>query len=238
MMKLFFSILFCIPLVCLSQPSWVNLEFQTDNYGGESTWEIYPIGSDNAFTSGGPYPDSSYTEQLILLPSGEYNLVVNDAFGDGICCQFGNGWFALNNDCGLDVAVFDFDASQITVPFIAEPCSLPIPGCTDDSSNNYNPWATVDDGSCNVSECPEGQAFVSMELTLDNWPNETGFTLVDLAVGQFYEQVLPGGFNFGDQLATYTYDFCVALGFELILTDTYGDGLNGSAGWRGCDYCV
>ena len=54
-------------------------------------------------------------------------------------------------------------------------------------------------------------------VDLDNWPNETGFTLVDLAVGQFYEQVLPGGFNFGDQLATYTYDFCVALGFELIL---------------------
>ena len=53
-----------------------------------------------------------------------------------------------------------------------------------------------------------------MELTLDNWPNETGFILVDLAVGQFYEQVLPGGFNFGDQLATYTYDFCVALGVD------------------------
>ena len=99
----------------------------------------------------------------------------------------------------------------------------------DESSNNYNPWATEDNGTCNVSECPEGEAFVSMELTLDNWPNETGFTLVDLAVGEFYEQVFPGQFNFGDQLATYTYDFCVSLGFELILTDTYGDGLNGSA---------
>ena len=69
--------------------------------------------------------------------------------------------------------MFDFDTQQITVPFILEPCQFPIPGCTDESSNNYNPWATTDDGSCNVSECPEGQAFVSMELTLDNWPNET-----------------------------------------------------------------
>jgi hypothetical protein len=166
---------------------------------------------------------------MIPLPAGEYNLVVSDAFGDGICCGFGEGWFGLKNDCGLELYVYDFDTSQITVPFVAVPCEMPIPGCMDESSNNYNPWATVDNGTCNVSECPEGQAFVSMALTLDNWPNETGFTLVDLAVGQFYEQVLPGGFNFGDQLATYTYDFCVALGFELILTDTFGDGLNGSA---------
>ena len=218
-----------LPLFASAQPSWVNLEFQTDNYGGESTWGIYAVGSDESLVSGGPYPDSSYFQQTIPLPSGEYNLVVNDAFGDGICCDFGEGWFGLSNDCGLDLSVFDFSTAQITVLFILEPCALPVPGCTDESSNNYNPWATVDDGTCNVSECPEGQAFVSMELTLDNWPNETGFTLVDLAVGQFYEQVLPGGFNFGDQLATYTYDFCVALGFELILTDTYGDGLNGSA---------
>ena len=217
-----------MPLFAAAQPSWVNVEFQTDAYGEETTWDIYMVGSDNPAVSGGPYLDSVFTQITLPLPSGEYNLVVNDDFGDGICCQFGEGWFGLNNDCGLDISVFDFNTSQITVPFILEPCALPVPGCTDESSNNYNPWATTDDGSCNVSECPEGQAFVSMELTLDNWPNETGFTLVDLAVGQFYEQVLPGGFNFADQLATYTYDFCVALGFELILTDTYGDGLQGS----------
>ena len=224
-----FLLLMFLPLFAAAQPSWVELEFQTDNYGEESTWEIFPVGSDESIAQGGPLPDSTYTSQMIPLPSGEYNLVVSDAFGDGICCDFGEGWFGLKNDCGLELYVYDFDTSQITVPFVAVPCEMPIPGCMDESSNNYNPWATVDNGTCNVSECPEGQAFVSMALTLDNWPNETGFTLVDLAVGQFYEQVLPGGFNFGDQLATYTYDFCVALGFELILTDTYGDGLNGSS---------
>ena len=229
MMRITLFLLAMIPTLLFAQPSWVRVEFQSDTYGGESTWNIYPVGSDESVASGGPYADSTYFQQTIPLPSGEYNMVVNDAFGDGICCQFGEGWFKLNNDCDLDISVFDFNTEQITVPFILDPCELPMPGCMDESSNNYNPWATVDNGTCNVSECPEGQAFVSMELTLDNWPNETGFTLVDLAVGQFYEQVLPGGFNFGDQLATYTYDFCVALGFELILTDTYGDGLNGSA---------
>ena len=53
------------PLFATAQPSWVNLEFQADAYGGESTWEIYMVGSDQIMAGGGPYADSSYTEQII-----------------------------------------------------------------------------------------------------------------------------------------------------------------------------
>ena len=179
-MQRLISLLFFLPLLAAAQPSWVRLEFQSDAYGEESTWNIYEVGSDESLASGGPYADSTYAEHTIPLPSGEYNLVVDDAFGDGICCGFGEGWFKLNNDCGLDISVFDFDTQQVTVPFFLDPCDLPIPGCTDEASNNYNPWATVDNGSCNVSECPEGQAFVSMELTLDNWPMASSSSLQTL----------------------------------------------------------
>ena len=215
------------PLICYSQGSWVNVTVQADQYSAETTWEI--SGQGQEVQEGFPYSPYELRDQIVLLPAGDYTFTIYDAFGDGICCGFGEGWFSLSNTCGLDTSVYNFDGDSLVIPFTLEPCQLPIPGCMDESSNNYNPWATVDNGSCNVSECPEGQAFVSMELTLDNWPNETGFTLVDLAVGEFYEQVFPGEFNFGDQLSTYTYDFCVSLGFELILTDTYGDGLNGVA---------
>lgn len=221
------------PLCAVAQPGWVNVSVFTDQYGNETSWEIYnpnlPAGPAVVAASPGGYFGNNLFNSMVILPPGDYDFVIYDSFGDGICCDFGEGWFSLNNNCGLDTAVYDFGGSELTIPFTLVPCELPIPGCMDESSNNYNPWATEDNGTCNVSECPEGEAFVSMELTLDNWPNETGFTLVDLAVGEFYEQVFPGQFNFGDQLATYTYDFCVSLGFELILTDTYGDGLNGSA---------
>lgn len=230
-MRLLLLLLF--PLCAFAQPGWVNVSVFTDQYGNETTWEIYdpnlPAGPAVVAASPGGYFGNNLFNSMVILPPGEYDFVIYDSFGDGICCGFGEGWFSLTNNCGLDTAVYDFGGSELTIPFTLVPCELPIPGCMDESSNNYNPWATEDNGTCNVSECPEGEAFVSMELTLDNWPNETGFTLVDLAVGQFYEQVFPGQFNFGDQLATYTYDFCVALGFELILTDTYGDGLNGSS---------
>jgi len=225
--------LLLLPIYAFAQPGWVNVSVFTDQYGNETTWEIYdpnlPGGPAVVAASPGGYFGNSLFNSMVILPPGDYEFVIYDSFGDGICCGFGEGWFSLTNNCGLDTAVYDFGGSELNIPFTLVPCELPIPGCMDESSNNYNPWATEDNGTCNVSECPEGEAFVSMELTLDNWPNETGFTLVDLAVGQFYEQVFPGQFNFGDQLATYTYDFCVSLGFELILTDTYGDGLNGSS---------
>ena len=231
MLRVLLFLLF--PLCAVAQPGWVNVSVFTDQYGNETSWEIYnpnlPAGPAVVAASPGGYFGNNLFNSMVILPPGDYEFVIYDSFGDGICCEFGEGWFSLNNNCGLDTAVYDFGGPELTIPFTLVPCELPIPGCMDESSNNYNPWATEDNGTCNVSECPEGEAFVSMDLTLDNWPNETGFTLVDLAVGEFYEQVFPGQFNFGDQLATYTYDFCVALGFELILTDTYGDGLNGSA---------
>ena len=231
MLRVLLFLLF--PLCAVAQPGWVNVSVFTDQYGNETSWEIYdpnlPAGPAVVAASPGGYFGNNLFNSMVILPPGDYDFVIYDSFGDGICCGFGEGWFSLTNNCGLDTAVYDFGGTELTIPFTLLPCELPIPGCMDESSNNYNPWATEDNGTCNVSECPEGEAFVSMELTLDNWPNETGFTLVDLAVGEFYEQVFPGQFNFGDQLATYTYDFCVSLGFELILTDGYGDGLNGSA---------
>ena len=221
----------------LGQGSWLDITVQTDNYGGETSWEI--LNDDEQVVAvSPPYQDNSLLTVTKLLPAGDYQFVIMDAFGDGICCGFGEGWYRLHNACGLDTANYEFATATDTIDFTLNPCLPLVPGCTNDLANNYNPWATVDNGECNVIECDSAETLVSMELTLDTWPNETGFTLVDLAVGQFYDQVLPGEFDFGDQLVTYTYDFCVSLGFELILVDTYGDGLNGSASGGEDGACV
>ena len=73
---------------------------------------------------------------MVFLPSGDYEFVIMDAFGDGICCQFGEGWYRISNTCGLDTAVYDFDTALDTIPFTLNPCIPPLPGCT-------NPVATT-----------------------------------------------------------------------------------------------
>ena len=224
----------------LAQPddaSWLNVTVQTDNYGGESSWEI--INSDsNTVAVSPPLANNTLTNMMIFLPAGEYAFIMYDSFGDGICCSFGQGFFGITNTCGLEEFNYDFDGAIDTIPFVLDPCLPVLLGCMNEAADNYNPWANQDDGSCEVIECDSLETQVTMELTLDTWPGETGFTLVNIADGQPYEQVIPGEFDFGDQLVTYTYDFCVALGFELILVDQFGDGLNGSASGGEDGACV
>ena len=105
-----------------------------------------------------------------------------------------------------------------------------IAGCTDPTQPTYNPWATFDDGSCSGTSCDTNTTYqVTMEITFDNWPSETGWSITSGAYG-ILQQELAGSYNFNDIGQTYTYNFCVdqLAGFELIVTDTYGDGMAGS----------
>ena len=120
-----------------------------------------------------------------------------------------------------------------TIFYTPTPC---ITGCTDSTSASYNPWATIDDGSCGGTTCdPVTEQQVTMTIRLDNWPQETGWELVTNAGPNV--QTPSGTYTYNDIGVTYTYNFCVSAtaGFELILTDTYGDGIagNGTTGSAG-----
>ena len=220
----------------LCQGSWLDVAVQADQYAGETSWVI--MQDDSVLVTSPQYQPNQYLTTPVFLPAGDYTFIISDTYGDGICCEFGNGNYELKNFCGLYEANFEFNTAADTVDFTLEPCEIPVFGCMNELANNFNPWANIDNGSCNVVSCNEDQALVTMELTLDTWPNETGFTLVNLANGQPYHEVLVNEYNFGDQMLTYTYDFCVELGFELILYDLFGDGLNGSASGGQDGACV
>jgi len=105
-----------------------------------------------------------------------------------------------------------------------------IAGCTDPTQPTYNPWATFDDGSCSGTSCDTNLTHqITMEITFDNWPSETGWSMTSGGYGVIQSE-LPGAYNFNDIGQTYTYNFCVDkfAGFELIVTDSYGDGMAGS----------
>ena len=114
-----------------------------------------------------------------------------------------------------------------TMTYTPTPC---IAGCTDSAQPTYNPWATFDDGSCSGTTCDTNLTYqITMEITFDNWPSETGWSITSGGYGVLQSE-LPGTYNFNDIGQTYTYDFCVDkfAGFELIVTDTYGDGMAGT----------
>jgi hypothetical protein len=110
-----------------------------------------------------------------------------------------------------------------TVFFTPYPCTQ---GCTNADAPNYNPWATVDDGSCGGQACDIGYTSITVDITLDNWPGETGWSIVS---GGVIDEHADGDYNYQDIGQTFSYSYCVMeAGFEFIISDTYGDGLAGS----------
>ena len=73
-----------------------TFELVLDDYGSETTWEIRRLG--NVIYSGGPYEDDLDGTVITIplcLEEGCYILQVNDSWGDGMCCDYGEGSFTV-----------------------------------------------------------------------------------------------------------------------------------------------
>ncbi len=79
----------------------LTLNLTLDRYGDETTWQIK--NGSTVLASGGPYTQAAsngaYPQApiTICVPDGCHDLVVSDAFGDGMCCNFGSGSFNLRD---------------------------------------------------------------------------------------------------------------------------------------------
>jgi len=149
--------------------------------------------------------------------------------GDGFCDDGSYTW--NGNPIDFNCEEFGYDAGDCPIP-IDESI---VYGCTDSEAPNFNPWATTNDDSCVGISCSNGEVKMIFELTLDQYPSETGWILTDLSNGQPVESVMAGEYSYEQANKTIIYDLCVPeTGVELILSDTYGDGMEGSL-WGGVD---
>ena len=88
-------------------PSFTTTEvvfnITTDNYGGETTWEL--LDSSNNVVSSGPavdYSNNTSYQEIITIPTLDecYSFSIFDSYGDGICCSWGNGSYSLEDENG------------------------------------------------------------------------------------------------------------------------------------------
>ena len=78
-----------------------SFELVLDEYGSETTWEIRRLG--NVVYSGGPYEDGQDGQVInvpLCLEGGCYILQVDDSYGDGMCCDYGDGSFTIYDPQG------------------------------------------------------------------------------------------------------------------------------------------
>lgn len=103
----------------------VTVRIILDRYGTETTWAVKDA-ADMVMASGGPYsngPSNGTYPQPdvdICLPPGCYTLEVNDTYGDGICCLYGNGAISVRDISGNVLATVSSFGSQGTAAFCIE----------------------------------------------------------------------------------------------------------------------
>ena len=170
-----------------------------------------------------------------------------DWLGDGYCDNSAYSWngniidfnceeFSYDNgDCPIPIDTVPGCTDMLALNYVPEAnfndgsCEFPVFGCTNLEAPNYNPWAQADDNSCVGVSCSDGEVKMILKLTLDQFPGETGWILTDISNGEAVESVIAGEYSYEQANQTIVYDLCVPeTGVELILSDTYGDGLEGS----------
>lgn len=115
----------------------VRLDLRTDDYGYETYWEITDdagivwasggnelVGQNGgglriaAPSNPGAYGNNQFVSEVIALPAdGCYTLRLLDDFGDGMCCDYGNGFFRLRQQGGAVLIYGNAYGSEERQPF-------------------------------------------------------------------------------------------------------------------------
>ena len=131
---------------CILDSEDLTITILTDNYPGETTWTVTDVAG-TVVASGGPYDAvaTEYVEQ-VCIDAGCYTFTIIDSFGDGVCCGFGSGSYAVSTN-GTDLASGGEFATSEATDF----CLGSDFGCTDPAACNYDEAAVNDDGTCDFA---------------------------------------------------------------------------------------
>lgn len=146
----------------------VTLTLVTDNYGSETSWSL--SGPSGVVASGSGYGNNQTTTETFCLPDGCYDFTINDSYGDGICCAYGNGSYALSGG-GVSESGGSF-ASTETKNFCIGGGGGPQPTCNDGIQNGTETGVDCG-GSC--APCDTGGGACSdVTFASDNFESNYG----------------------------------------------------------------
>lgn len=103
------------PADCVAGDVFLSITF--DNYPEETAWTLKD-GSGTTIESGSYSASnadgSTVTETFSGLLEDDYTFTITDAYGDGICCSYGNGSYTLSTDSVTIVSGGSFGNSEAT----------------------------------------------------------------------------------------------------------------------------
>ena len=197
---------------CLNNESLLSIEVVTDNWGYETSIELTGYNGDS-FLSITEFSSNTVNNFEVCVPSsGSYLFVINDTYGDGICCDYGSGYYSITI-CDEIVATGSSFGLEETVTI--EACSFDgseLYGCLDSDAINFNPLANESDNSCVYFNCPND--FVPTDENVFFPPEGSTITEYQIqlpiaTVGELYEEYIqfyaPNQLEFDGTVIEFNY---------------------------------
>lgn len=167
-------------------PNQVTFNLTLDRYGSETSWLIRSGATTVA--SGGPYTNAAangaYPQApiTICLPNGCYELVVNDSYGDGLCCAYGNGAFTLTGASGTLATGGTFTTSSVNA-FCVETSASSLVNARVYLDGPYGAGPQMSDGLRTTSQIPLTEPYTALGFTNVGGGSETTTTGVLATTG-------------------------------------------------------
>lgn len=223
-----------------------TLNLTGDDYGNETSAYIISLQGDTLLAvDTGTVANNTLSTFSVCLPDGCYQLVVNDAYGDGMCCNYGEGSYELLNPSSAVITTggeFGLTTSYYfcTTPAVNNAALIDIDSPVGEyCSNKVDPSFTIQ----NQGTAPITQ--LTIKYKVDNGTLQTYAWTGNLAAGATATITLPqltvtaGNHTFlvysilpnglADELPqndTLTTNFSYTVGAEVVLTlitDQYPD---------------
>merc|ERR1711983_356437 len=142
------------------------LELTTDNYPGETSWDIKGSSGNKEYEGSG-YSDANTLHTIdMCLETDEYTFNIADTYGDGICCSYGSGGYKIKVNGEEVVSGGEFGSSEteaftVNASPVAPPTSAPVASptapcieCTNNPTNfMINRGKTCDTVNNLTSKC-------------------------------------------------------------------------------------
>jgi hypothetical protein len=186
---------------------FVTVNITTDRYASETSWKIKNSTGAVVSQGGGSWTDLPATGQTVqtpvqvtLSPSQCYTFEILDAYGDGICCAYGNGAYSVTDALGTVVCSGGEFASIETKAF-----KTGTVGLNEMETIAMNVYPNPASGSLNVSfeannadfvitlTDLQGRVISSKEMTNLNGTQLVTFSTENVASGSYIVTVASNG---------------------------------------------
>ncbi len=129
----------------------INFTLLLDDYPMEVVWRLEDENGKEWY-SGGPYVKEMANQsinQAFCLPSGTYTFIIEDFYGDGLCCGYGEGYYLIQDPVGkMITSGSQYSDKKVTQFTIGEEEEEPSSGeCITINFNDYpvSPYGGVQD---------------------------------------------------------------------------------------------